>query len=124
MPRVTHKNSVGREILNSLTEFKTALEKGDEIAERYTVRTITLDLEATEYLPQDIRATRELLDASQAIFAKFLGVSVQTIRAWEQGDKSPRDVACRFMDEIRRDPEYWRKRLRSVAKFKTPSASN
>jgi putative transcriptional regulator len=121
MTKRSSRKSVGREMIDSLAEFKTALEKGDDIAERFTVHRVTLDLEPAEYLPRDIRATRKLLDASQTIFAKFLGVSIQTVRAWEQGDKTPRDVARRFMDEIRRDPAYWRTRLESVAKVKPVS---
>jgi len=61
-----------------------------------------------------VRRTRGLLRASQAVFARFLGVSVKTVRAWEQGFNVPSDMACRFMDEIRRDPSYWLRRLRSA----------
>jgi putative transcriptional regulator len=116
------KRSLGQEIIASLNEFKTALGRGERISQRFTVRKVVLDLEPMAYRPDDVRKIRNSLGASQAIFAKFLGVSVQTVRAWEQGEKSPRDVACRFMDEIRRDPAYWRKRLASVARVKLASA--
>ena len=56
----------------------------------------------------------ELLPASsvsQRIFAQFLGVSVDAVQSWEGGVNTPSDMACRFMDEIRFNPEYWRKRL-------------
>jgi putative transcriptional regulator len=121
MKKDAPQRTVGQEILDSLSEFKAALEQGKPVRERFTIRKVTLDLEPKVYQPADILQTRKLLHASQPIFAKFLGVSVQTIRAWEQGDKSPRDVARRFMDEIRRDPEYWRKRLRSVIRVKAPT---
>ncbi len=116
MPKT--QRSLGQEIIDSLSEFKAVLASGEPIASKFTVRRIELDLKLRKYKARDVRATRELLDASQAIFAQFLGVSVQTVRAWEQGDKTPRDVASRFMDEIRRDPEYWRKRLVSLAHVK------
>jgi len=51
------------------------------------------------------------------LFAHFLGVSVKTVRSWEQG-KTPSDIASRFMDEIRHNPNYWRQRLKESAKAK------
>jgi len=36
------------------------------------------------------------------------------VRAWEQGENIPIDIAKRFMDEIRHDPDYWRARLREI----------
>jgi DNA-binding transcriptional regulator YiaG len=51
---------------------------------------------------------------SQAVFAKLLGVSLNTVRAWEQGVNHPSDMACRFLDEIRRDPAYWVRRLKEA----------
>jgi len=112
------KTTLGQEIIASLEEFHEALASGARISEQFTVRKVVLDLEPAAYGPNDVRRARRALDASQAIFAKFLGVSVQTVRAWEQGDKVPREVARRFMDEIQRDPTYWRKRLRSLARVR------
>ena len=66
------------------------------------------------YHPRLVRETRDLLAASQAVFARFLGVSVQTVRAWEQGVNTPSTLASRFLDEIRHDPAYWRTRLRET----------
>lgn len=67
--------------------------------------------------PAEVKATRELLGASQAIFAQFLGVSASAVQDWEQGAKPPQGSACRLMHEIRRDPAYWRKRLVELAEF-------
>lgn len=52
---------------------------------------------------------------SQAIFAQFLGVSLGTVRDWEQGNKPPNGAASRLMDEIRNNPEYFFKRLMELA---------
>ncbi|MBI3464059.1 MAG: hypothetical protein HY000_13535 [Planctomycetes bacterium] len=71
-----------------------------------------LKLEPSKYSAEMVRATRQLLQASQAVFARFLGVSVKTVRSWEQGINAPKDVAARFLDEIRRNPDYWRSRIR------------
>ena len=102
------KDSVGARIIEGLREFTEALEKEEPIAERFTCRTVMLDLLAVPYDPKAVKATRQLLAASQGVFAQFLGVSVKSVRAWEQGVNTPSDIACRFMDEIRRNPHYWR----------------
>jgi putative transcriptional regulator len=108
---VPAKSSVGAKILEGLREFTEALEKEEPLAERFTCRTIMLDLLPVAYGPEAVKATRRLLRTSQGIFAQFLGVSVKTVRAWEQGTNAPSDIACRFLDEIQRNPQFWRKRL-------------
>lgn len=109
------KASVGSRIVERLQGFTEALESTDAISEQFTCRKIVLNLSPTCYSPGLVRETRKLLNASQAIFAQFLGVSPQTVRAWEQGINAPQEVACRIMDEIRHDPEYWRNRIRELA---------
>lgn len=104
-------DSVGAKIIEGLREFTEALEKGESIAERFTCRTVMLDLLPVAYGPEKVKATRELLRASQGIFAQFLGVSTKSVRAWEQGINTPSNMACRFMDEIQRNPDFWRDRL-------------
>jgi putative transcriptional regulator len=43
--------------------------------------------------PHDIRAIRVGLDKSQAEFARMIGVSVSTLRNWEQGRRHPEGPA-------------------------------
>jgi putative transcriptional regulator len=107
------KTPAGR-MLERLTEFAETLESGGKIEDRYTCREVRLNLKPSAYTPQRVRQTRKLLGLSQALFAQFLGVSLQTVSAWEQGQKPPRDIACRFLDEVRHDPAYWRARLAAV----------
>ena len=107
--------SLGRRMVNRLKLFARALETADSIPERFTCRTIKLNLEPTPYDPERVKKARNALCASQAIFAQFLGVSASAVRDWEQGVKPPRGSACRIMDEILRDPQYWRSRLRELA---------
>lgn len=112
------KNTIGSEIVEGLQEFADALKNDEVITERFTCRRVVLDLEPAVYKPEDVKQARDILRSSQALFAKFLGVSVKTVRAWEQGKNSPNEIACRFMDEIRRDPEYWQRRMRESATIK------
>jgi putative transcriptional regulator len=109
------KKSVGNRITSRLKNFVESVERGDDVLQRFTCRTIRLQLEPQEYNPGLVKQTREILGASQAIFAQFLGVSASAVQDWEQGEKPPKGSACRLMDEIRRDPEYWLKRLRELS---------
>ncbi len=113
--------SVGKKMVDRLKRFAEALETADSMPERFTCRTIKLNLEPTPYDAKQVKEVRKRLRASQAIFAQFLGVSVSAVRDWEQGAKSPRGSSCRIMDEIVRDPGYWRDRLRELA---TPVATD
>ena len=102
-------------LISRMQGFVSSLKAGEEIGERFTCRTVRLNLNPTRYSARQVIATREILGASQPVFAQFLGVSVKTVRAWEQSINSPSDMACRFMDEIRLDPAYWQKRLAMAA---------
>jgi putative transcriptional regulator len=110
--------SVESEILEALSDFTGALEKG-EVTRRFSCRQITLNLAPTHYSPDLVKKTRKLLGVSQPLFAHFLGVSPKTVRAWEQGVNMPHKMACRFMDEIRRKPGFWTERLREVTVART-----
>lgn len=105
--------SVESEILEALSEFTDALKNG-EVSKRFTCRQIKLDLKPSSYSPELVKTTRKLLQVSQVLFARFLGISPKTVRSWEQGVNTPSPMACRFMDEIRRSPDYWIERLREV----------
>jgi putative transcriptional regulator len=110
----SRKNSVGSRIIQRLEGFRDVLQTGQKLSERFTCRKLILPLEPTPYGPEEVKQTRKLLHASQALFAKFLGVSVSTVRAWEHGTNVPSGMACRFLDEIRRDPQHWIERLQSA----------
>jgi DNA-binding transcriptional regulator YiaG len=45
-----------------------------------------------------------LIQSGQPLFVEFLEISASTIRAWEHGTNVPSPMACRFLQEIRRDP--------------------
>lgn len=115
----TKKPPVADRIARGLQGFADALKSGLEsgadketVLKQFNLRTYAVNLEPMEYGPDEVKHVREkILHVSQAIFARFLGVSVKTVRAWEQGDNTPSDIAARFMDEIQSDPTYWQKKL-------------
>ena len=107
--------SVGKELVRRLKRFAGALETTEKLESRFTCRTVKLNLNSRRYGPKLVRETRSLLHASQPIFAQFLGVSTSAVRDWEQGIKPPSGSACRLMDEIRQNPEYFFGRLKELS---------
>jgi putative transcriptional regulator len=122
MKRKTKKR-IGQQIVESLQKFVEKLQSGADIEATFTCHRVEVNVDSAAYDPQVVKKTRKLLRASQAVFAQFLGVSVQTVRAWEQGENPPSDIAKRFMDEIRHDPDHWRTRLREMLVPKKRAAS-
>lgn len=114
--------SIADEILDGLTDFVEALESGNDLDERFTCHRVKLDLLPETYNGEKVKMTRRLLKVSQALFAKFLGVSVKTVRSWEQGLSEPAKIACRFMDEIQREPAHYRMRLAKSLRHKSTPA--
>ncbi|MEX2309716.1 MAG: helix-turn-helix domain-containing protein [Pirellulales bacterium] len=109
---------IERDLVEGLEGFVKDLKSNKRIPDKYTCRRMVLDLHPQRYTATQVKSTRKLLQVSQALFAQFLGVSPQTVRSWEQGKTPPKDIACRFMDEIRRNPEYWRQRIAESAKMR------
>lgn len=112
-------SDIGREMIEGMQELTEALENGDGVSDQFTVRSITLDLEPNDYTASMVQETRALLNVSQAVFAKFLGVSTKTVSSWEQGANPVNGAATRLMDEIRFDPDHWRSRLLEIGRPKT-----
>jgi putative transcriptional regulator len=110
-PSPKKKKRLAQIAVDALTGFADAID-AKEIKQRLPVHTIPLTLSPRSYTSANVQQTRRLLGASQARFASFLGVSVKTVAAWEQGVNSPSMIARRFMDEIWHSPNYWLRRLR------------
>jgi DNA-binding transcriptional regulator YiaG len=111
----------GKEIARRLKKFVDLADASQNLKEAFTCKTLTLELGCKTHSAADVISIRKSLGASQVIFARFLGVAVNTVRAWEQGINEPSPIACRFMDEMKLNPEYWRGRLRQSAKWKHPA---
>src|SRR5690606_4338999 len=76
---------VGKELVRRRGNCVTALEETTDVTARFTCRTVKLDLQPKPYDAEDVKKVRQILGASQAIFAQFLGVSRGAVRDWEQG---------------------------------------
>lgn len=68
------------------------------------LRTTVLPAAPAAMSADDIRALRNQLNASQAVFARFLNVSTQLVQAWEADRRRPDGAALRLLEVGRRDP--------------------
>ncbi len=58
-----------------------------------------------EYADNDVRAIRERYALSQAKFAALMGISVATLRNWEQGRRQPEGSARVLLRVVARHPD-------------------
>jgi len=103
--------SAGAKILAAIEEATEILRTEGFNSKQLTIRTCKVPPAPQVCRPEDVKRVRELLGASQAVLAGFLGVNVNTVRSWEQGKRIPQPIACRFLSEIESDPAYWRHRI-------------
>jgi len=52
------------------------------------------------YNAAHIKAIRESACVSQSVFAAYLNTSPSTVRAWEQGGKSPRGASLKLLNLV------------------------
>jgi putative transcriptional regulator len=107
-------NRAGARIIQGLTELREALREGVPLEKRFTVKTVEVP-EPQEFDEASIRALRLQLGASQAVFARLIGVSRVLVQSWEQGLRKPSPLARRLLSEIRHDPRRWQRMLRKAA---------
>lgn len=107
-PRATR---AGAKILAAINEATEILRTEGLESRQLTVRTYKEPPALRAYMPGDVKRARQLVGASQAVLAGFLGVNVNTVRSWEQGKRLPQPIACRFLSEIEGDLNYWRQRI-------------
>jgi len=69
------------------------------------LRTVEIPPRPKPMRPADIRALREELNASQALFARLLNVSSNAVESWEQGLRQPRQATLKLLHVARKNPE-------------------
>lgn len=78
-----------------------AFERGETIDLRVTA----LPSAPAKMRPRDIRKIRSSLNASQVLFARFLNVSPNTIRSWEQGTRRPQGADLKLLSIAKKNPQ-------------------
>jgi putative transcriptional regulator len=63
----------------------------------------------------DVAALRRFVGLSQSEFAKAMGISVHTLRNWEQGRRHPEGPAIALLRIAARHPRIVRENLESAA---------
>ena len=116
------RSTRGRRIVAALTEFADDLGANVPIEAKYTVRQVRVIPLPQTYSPEEVRGMRQLIGASQEVFAQLLAVSPMTVRSWEQGLRKPSAMARRFLDEIRMAPEHFRGRIAAQAAARTAAS--
>ena len=56
--------------------------------------------------PSEIKEIRKSVGMTQVLFAKYLGVSLKTVEAWEAGRNQPNGTACRLLAITKKDPMF------------------
>lgn len=69
------------------------------------LRSVELPARPKPMKPADIRAVRESLNASQALFARLLNVSSNAVESWEQGIREPRQATLKLLHIARKSPD-------------------
>ena len=106
------KRDIGKEIIQGLEEVK-AWKKG-----KAKLKTFSVDLPRAANVP----AIRKELGLSQQQFAQFMGVSVSTLRNWEQERREPQGPARALLLVAAKQPQAVREAFKSampVAKLRS-----
>ena len=53
-----------------------------------------------QFTPEDIRALREREQVSQAVFARYLNVTKDSISQWERGEKQPAGPSAKLLSLV------------------------
>lgn len=108
-------NPIWSEVIADLEELATTIKTGgvEGAAAKYAVRPLAVspppDLTAAQ-----VRAARDAVRLSQAAFARFLGVGVSLVRAWEGGMRSPKGADRRLLADMLAHPKHWRGRVKEA----------
>ena len=85
----------GKRIIESMKEA-LSISCGELSREKYKI-----------YIPEsiDVKAIREKMGLSQSSFANNFGLSVYTLRNWEQGKRQPDPAARAYLKVIEKVPD-------------------
>ena len=91
-------------LFDDLMEGAKALE--DHLQGKITLRTETLEKsEPVTISANEVKAIREKLNLSQAVFAHRLRTSVRTYQGWEQGKTKPTPQAALLLRMVEHSPQ-------------------
>ena len=77
-------------------------EKGNLKARKTTMSIMPLEV----FTAAEIKTIRTNTGLSQELFAKYMGVSIKTVEAWEAGRNQPDGAARRLLAITRENPSF------------------
>jgi putative transcriptional regulator len=89
-------------------EIKLGLEQAIEYEKgNLTARKTTLTILPLEtFTASEIKEIRRQTGLTQALFAKYMGVSIKTVEAWEGGRNHPDGAASRLLAITKEHPSF------------------
>lgn len=89
-------------------DIRTGLEQAiDYESGKLHAKTVTLTVAPLmRFTPEEIKSIRHGTGLTQSAFAKYMGVSVKTVEAWEAGRNHPEGAACRLLAMTQNDPAF------------------
>ena len=89
-------------------EIKTGLNEAIEFEKgNLSAKTTKLTIEpVAKFEPSEIKKIRNNTGMTQVVFAKYMGVSVKTVEAWESGRNHPDGAASRLLSITQKDPSF------------------
>lgn len=99
------KTKLGQELIAALQEA------ADYHDGKIDLRTTDVELpkEPKKLSTSAIRSIRNKLNLSQPVFAKYLGVSDKSVKAWEQGLSTPSGAAARLLEIAQNNVNIFKK---------------
>lgn len=92
------KNELFDELMQSMGEAREHAQGKREL------RTTVLPAVPAAMNAEHVRSLRERVNASQAVFARFLNVSTRLVQAWETDKRRPAGAALRLLEVGMRNP--------------------
>jgi DNA-binding transcriptional regulator YiaG len=93
--------------------YLEASKAGEALEGLCTIKTYRVNVQSKTYGPGQVRLVRSKFNASQALFAKFLGVTPLVVSLWERGDRKPSRTICRYLDDLQKFPQLWTSRIQA-----------
>lgn len=93
---------IKRDIFGELQEGMVAA--GEFYEGKRTLRTHRTSIKPVSMTPAEVKAVREKLKLSQAVFAQYLHTGVTTLQNWEQGLAKPNKQAVLLIKMVDKNP--------------------
>lgn len=88
--------------MNGAIETASGMYKYDIIDMRRLRKYETLCAPVYKFTGVEVKELRNRIKVSQPVLAQLINTIVATIRAWESGQKNPRNPSCKLLDILAR----------------------